>query len=482
MTTQTAMTEADLKLVRSMPLFADLSDDQLECIKSGEIVEYPAGAVIMRAEDMQDAFYLGLTGEVQIWRSYDKQDVLMATHKPGSYGGEIPILLGTPSLATWRVSKAAKLFRLDKDGFWKMLGTCPTVAQKVFRLAAERFRNLEGFAQQRERLASLGTMAAGLAHELNNPASAALRAASELQNVIESTSEYLCELVHGLEDEHWGKLLDGYAEALERLPKVQPMDSIARSDKEEVLNAWFDEHGISEGWKLSGVLVEAGLDNAWLEKFISPLPAELRDPGVHWLEGRLSSRLLLKQVENSAARVAELVKAVKSYTHMDKSPMQEMDIHEGLESTLTMLGHKLKNVKLTKKFDRTVPRIVAYGGELNQVWTNLIDNAIDAVGGKGSICIGTFKDDGYLVVEIVDDGTGIPANVQSHIFEPFFTTKSVGSGTGLGLVISNRIVADRHGGEIEFDSKPGETRFRVRLPISAPPTPVPAKDGQAEII
>jgi signal transduction histidine kinase len=480
MTTGTAMDEADIKLVRSMPLFEDLTEDQLECIKSGEIVEFPAGTVLMRAEDTQDAFYLTLTGEVQIWRSYDKQDVLMATHKAGSYGGEIPLLLGTPSLATWRVSKTSKMFRLDKEGFWKMLGTCRTVAQKVFRLAAERFRNLEGFAQQRERLASLGTMAAGLAHELNNPASAALRAASELQQVIENTSGFLCELVHGLEEEHWGKLLDAYAEALERLPKVPPMDSVARSDKEEVLTTWFDEHGISEGWKLSGVLVEAGLDNAWLEKFISPLPAELRDPSVHWLEGRLSSRLLLKQVENSASRVAELVKAVKSYTHMDKSPMQDTDIHEGIDSTLMMLGHKLKNVKLTKKFDRTVPRIVAYGGELNQVWTNLIDNAIDAVGGKGSICIGTFQDDGYLVVEIVDDGTGIPANVQSHIFEPFFTTKTVGSGTGLGLVISNRIVADRHGGEIEFDSKPGETRFRVRLPISQPSAPAPANDGQAE--
>ncbi len=471
MTTQTAMDEADIKLVRSMPLFEDLTDEQLECIKAGEIIEVPAGTVLMRAEDMQDAFYLTLTGEVQIWRSYDKQDVLMATHKAGSYGGEIPILLGTPSLATWRVSKTSKMFRLDKEGFWKMLGTCRTVAQKVFRLAAERFRNLEGFAQQRERLASLGTMAAGLAHELNNPASAALRAASDLQNVIENTSEYLCELVHGLEDEHWGKLLDAYAEALARLSKRQPMDSISRSDKEEALNAWFDEHGISEGWKLSGVLVEVDLDIAWLEKFISPLPAELRDPSVHWLEGRLSSRLLLKQVENSAARVAELVKAVKSYTHMDKSPMQETDVHEGLESTLTMLGHKLKNVKLTRKFDRTIPRITAYGGELNQVWTNLIDNAIDAMSGKGSLCIGTFVDDEYIVVEILDDGPGIPLEVQSHIFEPFFTTKTVGSGTGLGLVISSRIVADRHRGEIEFESKPGETRFRVRLPVNREPAP-----------
>ena len=474
------MDAADIELVRKMPLFADLTDDQLECVKSGEIIEFPAGTVIVKSDDFQDHFYLTLTGEVQIWRSYDKQDVLMAVHKAGAYGGEIPLLLDTQSLATWRVSKTAKMFRLDKEGFWKMLGTCRSVAQKVFRLAAERFRNLEGYAQQRERLASLGTMAAGLAHELNNPASAALRAVSELQHAVDDTQEYLCELVHGLDDEHWEKLLAAYEEAVNHLSKVQPLDSLTRSDREEVLNAWFDEHGISEGWKLSGVLIEVGLDIAWLEKFISPLPEKVRDPSVHWLEGRLNSRLLMKQVENSAARVAELVKAVKSYTHMDKSPMQETDIHEGIESTLTMLGHKLKSVKLTRKFDRSIPRITAYGGELNQVWTNLIDNAIYAVNGKGCICIATYTDDEYIVVEIADDGPGIPLHVQSHIFEPFFTTKTVGSGTGLGLVLSNRIVADRHGGEIEFESKPGETRFRVRLPVNRP-TP-PANDAQAEKI
>jgi signal transduction histidine kinase len=174
-------------------------------------------------------------------------------------------------------------------------------------------------------------------------------------------------------------------------------------------------------------------------------------------------------VEQSTSRISVLVKAVKSYSYMDQSPMQEVDIHEGLESTLTMLGHKLKNVTLVRAFDRSVPRIMAYGSELNQVWTNLIDNAIHAVKGTGKICVGTCLEDDQLVVEIVDDGAGIPPEVQSHLFEPFFTTKPVGTGTGLGLIISNRIVADRHGGEIEFTSKPGETRFKVRLPISHQP-------------
>jgi signal transduction histidine kinase len=207
------------------------------------------------------------------------------------------------------------------------------------------------------------------------------------------------------------------------------------------------------------------VDIAWLEGITGQLPAESHADALSWLESRLNLKLLLSQVEQSSARVSELVKAMKSYSHMGQSLAQEADVHEGLESTLLMLGHKLKNVTVTRMYDRSIPRIMTYGSELNQVWTNLIDNAIDAVHGTGKICIGTCQEDDQLVVEIVDNGAGIPADVQSHMFEPFFTTKGVGAGTGLGLIISHRIVADRHGGEIEFESKPGETRFKVRLPL-----------------
>jgi signal transduction histidine kinase len=198
---------------------------------------------------------------------------------------------------------------------------------------------------------------------------------------------------------------------------------------------------------------------------VDKLPPTSRAEALGWLEARLNLIFLLAQIEQSTGRISELVKAVKSYSYMDQSPMQEVDVHEGIESTLTMLGHKLKNVTLLRAFDRTVPRIMAYGSELNQVWTNLIDNAIHAVNGTGKICVGTFMEGDQVMIEIVDNGSGIPLDVQRRIFEPFFTTKSVGAGTGLGLVISNRIVADRHGGEIEFESRPGETRFKVRLPI-----------------
>jgi signal transduction histidine kinase len=207
------------------------------------------------------------------------------------------------------------------------------------------------------------------------------------------------------------------------------------------------------------------VDISWLEQLVAKLPPEGVADALSWLESRLNLKLLLSEVEQSTGRIADLVKAMKSYSYMGQSPMQEVDIHEGIESTLTMLGHKLKNVTLNRAFDRSIPRIMAYGSELNQVWTNLIDNAIDAVKGTGKICVGTCQEDNQLVVEIVDNGPGIPPDVQSHMFEPFYTTKPIGSGTGLGLIISNRIVADRHGGEIEFESKPGETRFKVRLPV-----------------
>ena len=460
------MDPATLQEVRKLPLFENLADDQLDCIEGGEVISLERGDLLITEGVTAKYFFVSIEGEIGLFRIYDKQEILMGVSRPGGYMGEMALLLEIPSMATARAATASRLFRLDREHFFRMMSNCHSIAREILRTAATRLRNIEGYSQQREKLASLGTMAAGLAHELNNPAAAARRASASLAKVTVDLQHHVCSLTCVLSPDHWQGLLNSGDDAIESAAKVPTLSSIVRSDREEALSSWLTQQGIRDGWKLAPTFVKAGLDKTWLDQLLSKLPPAGRVHSLQWLESRLVLNSLLSEIDQSTFRISELVKSVKSYSYMDQSPTQEVDIHEGIESTLTMLGHKLKNMTVVRQFAPDLPRITAFGSELNQVWTNLIDNAVDAVKGSGQLEIKTRLDDLHIIVEIIDNGPGIPVDVQKRMFEPFFTTKGVGSGTGLGLVISHRIVADRHGGEIEFDSKPGHTRFCVRIPVT----------------
>jgi signal transduction histidine kinase len=335
---------------------------------------------------------------------------------------------------------------------------------------AGRASDVNAQLRQQEKMAALGKLSAGLAHELNNPAAAASRAAGQIRESLRCLQNLILERERPFTAEERRVMLELQKEALTALREDKPpLNPIAQSDLEDSLTEWLEDHGVEDAWRLASPLATAGIGSDRLDAIAAHVGKDEVADLLPWIEGMLSLAELLDQVEQSTSRISELVASIKEYSYMDQAPQQEIDLHEGLESTLKMLSHKLRkgNVDVVREYDRGLPRVCAHGSELNQVWTNLIDNAIDAMKGKGrgTLTLRTGRHHEEAVVEIVDDGPGIPETVQTHIFEPFFTTKAVGEGSGLGLDIARRIVKVRHKGEIRFESRPGETSFEVRLPI-----------------
>jgi signal transduction histidine kinase len=450
-------------------LFPKLPDEVLQQMQEHGIeISLAVGEILFAEGEENYGFHVVLDGEIEITKVVGNEKRLLAIHHRGEFMGEVSMLNHSASIASAHATIASRVLRIEIAAFKRILIECAAIGDTILAAMVGRTIDVEGQLRQQEKLAALGKMSAGLAHELNNPAAAGKRAANALKERFTSVQNLAAQLnQHCLTKEQLKFLAEVQLGAISYVTNSHQFDPLTQSDKEDELTDWLENHDVTKAWQLAPTLVNFGIDLQKLAQIKSILDSQSLNDVLIWLEASLATSGLINEVEQSTTRISELVKAVKGYTYMDTAPLQEVDIHEGIDNTLLILSHKLKQgIVVTKDYARTIPLINAYGNELNQVWTNLIDNAIDAMGGKGELKIRTFQDSNCAISEIVDNGAGIPPAIQSRIFEPFFTTKGVGEGTGLGLEIAYRIVVNRHGGNIDFESEPGKTCFRVYLPIT----------------
>jgi signal transduction histidine kinase len=463
--------------LRELFLFEKLSDEQLAWLaERGEVRSYPAGVTVYAAGEPATTLFVLLEGTLSMTvRAGGAEVETLRTDYRGAYAGAFFAYLDVPSARSYTASVRAvtgcRFWELPASDFgWAM--------REWFSMATHM---LEGFATQgaatqemvstRERLVALGTVTAGLTHELNNPATAAARATATLHERLAGLWEELAALTRGeLAAGQLAAVVDLVRQAVGRHDEQASLSPLQVSDREDELGGWLEEHGVTDAWDLAPPLVAAGIDAGQLEQVAAGVPAELLPRAVGTLAAACEAASLVDEVVEATGRITKLIGVAKQYTQMDRSPLQHLDVHEGLESTLTVLGPRLgEGIEVVRDYDRSLPKLPAYEGELNQVWTNLIDNAVDAMEGRGTLTVQTRLEGDRVLVAIGDTGPGIPEAVAAHIFEPFYTTKPVGKGTGLGLDVCWRIVVQRHGGDLEFTSTPGDTRFQVLLPTSGPP-------------
>ena len=448
-----------------VPAFADLPDDQIAWfISQAQELRYKAGDTYLRQGTPADAMFVILEGQLELHGEMSGETVAFSL-TAGDVTGVLPFSRMKQFTLNGRAVTDSRILRFPAALLPDLVQKMPELAKRLVGLMADRIRETTRVEQQRDRLAALGKLSAGLAHELNNPASAAKRAASQLRDILKKIKDASLEL--GRRD-----LTSAQKAEIEKLETsfIQsdqpPPDALTASDLEEQVDSLLRSHGQNDLWQLAADLARKNIKPEALESLFAALDAGTARAALVRIAASVEVANLLNEIESSTSRISDLVRAIKEYTYMDQAPVQNVDIVKSLETTLTILHHKLKGGVVVQRDYQRIPFLVnSFGSELNQVWTNLIDNAIDAMGGKGELRVRTYRDNGCVVVEIGDNGPGISPEVKPHIFEPFFTTKGVGEGTGLGLDTVQRIVK-KHRGNIQVTSKPGDTRFQVWLPLA----------------
>ena len=463
--------------LRGLFLFEKLSEQQLDWLRGhGEVVTVPAGQLVVTEGEPATCFYVLLSGTLAMSRlAGGDQVAINRSDHVGSYFGATQAYLNTErGRRTYSASVQAvtdlRLLQLPAEELGAALNEWFPMAMHLLDGLFLGMQNSQRLVNERERLLALGSLSAGLTHELNNPAAAAVRATAALRERVAGMRHKLAMLADGgIDPKTLPALVKLQEEAVERVAKAPKLGPIEASDAEDEVGDWLEEHGVRGGWDLAPTLVGGGLDVQWLERAVAMCPKTATEGAIRWLAYTVETETLMNEIEDATTRVSTLVGAAKQYSQMDRAPFQVVDVHELLDSTLVMLARKIGDgVRVVKDYDRGLPPLPAYAAELNQVWTNLIDNAVQAMGGSGTLTVRTSREDDCLVVGIGDSGPGVPAEITGRIFEPFFTTKPVGEGTGLGLDISWRIVVNKHHGDIRVASTPGDTWFLVRLPLTAP--------------
>ncbi|MGL5938766.1 MAG: sensor histidine kinase [Waterburya sp.] len=447
-------------------LFPVMETEQLQKLETcGTILKLMPDQVLFSEGDIANSFYVVLEGQIKITKQLGAEELVITVHQRGEFTGDLSMLTGGISQVTGRSVGISRV--IEFDDFKELLKGCPSSIDMFVPALAERSKDLEIKLRQQEKLAALGKLSAGLAHELNNPAAAGRRAAKQLGSAIASLQKNMLSLRgKHFSTNHRQLLAQLQQQAISQMNCKSSLSPLEQSDREDELADWLESLGVEDAWELSPSLVHAGIERSQLEPLANDMEAEAFTEALIWLEATLTMNGLVNEVEQSTSRISDLVGAIKNYSYMDQAAIQEVDLHEGLDNTLKILHHKLKyGVTVHKEYSSNIPKLSVYGSELNQVWTNLIDNAIDGMNGKGELTIRTAMENNCVLVEIIDNGTGIPPEIQSRIFEPFFTSKAVGKGSGLGLDIARRIVVQKHKGNLRFESQPGKTNFQVRIPV-----------------